>query len=126
MSSADWFAKKLAGRQPAPQQPVGQPTYPQGPAAPPYVPPMPQPEHIQVTKDNIAEVAGLWKGGKATKTETARCPNCNGDKYFSMTNGESLGGAGARIATERGMANTSPRCFECGYSQARPLQTGSM
>ena len=127
--SASWFAKKLGTARPAPQQqPAYQPppSYPQGPNPPPHVPPVPQPQHIQVTKDNIAEVAGMWQGGKATKTETARCPNCGGDKYFSMANGESLGGAGARLATERGMANTSPRCFECGYTMARPLQTGAM
>lgn len=129
MSTDNWFARKLAGGAAPPQAPPSyQPSYPQGPAAPQHVPPVPQSTQPQVAPDgsNVAEVAGLWKGGQATKTETTSCPNCGGDHYFSMSNGASQGGAGARIATERGMAATSPRCFSCGYSTARPLQTGSM
>lgn len=124
--SADWFAKKLGGGAAQRTYTPTTPSYPQGPPPPQHIPPVPQGQNPTVTKENIAEVAGLWKGGKATKTETSSCPNCGGDHYFSMSNGESLGGAGARIATERGMASTSPRCFDCGYSMARPLQTGSM
>lgn len=125
--SSDWWAKKLGGGAPArTYNPPAGPSYPQTPQRA-YIPPMPQASpNVQVTKDNLMEAAGQWQGGKATKTETGRCPDCGGDKYFSMSNGESLGGAGARIATERGMASTSPRCFECGYSLARPKQTGSM
>jgi len=133
--SSDWWAKKLGGAQapPTPGYPGTQapsvPSYPGGPAAPQYAPPVPQGQQPQVTKENIAEVAGLWKGGKGTQTETTTCPNCGGDYYMSQSHtppGGAAGGAGARIATERGMANVSPRCFSCGYSLARPLQTGSM
>lgn len=127
--SSDWFARKLAGGRPVPAatpQQYAPPSYPQGPAAPPYIPPTAPTTNPQVTKENIHEVAGLWKGGKGTKTETQPCPNCGGNAYFSMTNGVSQGGAGARIATERGMAATSPRCFECGFNSVFGLQTGSM
>ena len=130
--SADWFAKKLGGGAPARtyNPPQAQPSYPQGPPPPSYVAPVPQGQQPQVTADNFAQVAGLWKGGKATKTETATCPNCGGDHYFSQTNVNPLGGGGggaaARIMTERGAATTSPRCFDCGYNQAFGLQTGSM
>ena len=133
--SADWWSRKLAGNvvPPPPAQPGnGYPaaytapsSYPGGPRPAPGLPPVPQGQQPQVTKDNIAEVAGLWQGGQATKTETARCPNCGGDHYFSMRNGASAGGAGARIATERGMANTSPRCFDCGWNDHHGLQTGA-
>lgn len=126
--STDWFAKKLGGGAAQRTYTPTTPSYPQGPPPPQYAQPLPQSTQPQVAPDgsNIAEIAGLWKGGQATKTETQSCPHCGGDHYFSMSNGASQGGAGARIATERGMASTSPRCFDCGYSQARPLQTGSM
>lgn len=127
--SSDWYARKLGGQPSAPAYAPStpqQPNYPGGPAAPPYVPPVPPAtDNVQVTGENIAQVAGLWKGGQATKTETQRCPNCNGDHFFSMSNGVSAGGAGARIATERGMATTAPRCFDCGYTTRHGLQTGS-
>lgn len=128
--SASWWAKKLAVPAPAspaqgwaPQAPA---SYPSGPGPAPHLAPVPQGQQPQVTPQNIAEVAGLWKGGQATKTETTACPNCGGDYYFSMSNGVSAGGAGARIATERGMANTTPRCFSCGFNHHHGLQTGSM
>jgi predicted nucleic-acid-binding Zn-ribbon protein len=124
MSDA-WWAKKLGGAPAqAPQQ--AQPSYPQGPQPPAHVPPVPQGSYPQVTGDNIAQAAALWKGGKATKTETAKCPHCGGDNYFSMSNGESAGGAGARLMTQNGAVTTSPRCWNCGYNSAFGLQTGSM
>ena len=125
MSSSDWWARKLGGQPSAPAAPTSAPNYPSGPAAPPYVPPVPPSSTPQVTKDNIAEVAGMWKGGQATKTETQRCPNCGGDHFFSMSNGVSAGGAGARLMTQNGMATTAPRCFDCGYTTAFGLQTGA-
>lgn len=121
--SSDWYARKLAQAAP-PQQPQQQ-SYPGTALPPPYVPPVPPSSTPQVTKENIADVAGLWKGGQATKTETQRCPNCGGDHFFSMSNGVSAGGAGARLATSRGMATTAPRCFDCGYTTAFGLQTGA-
>lgn len=128
--SADWWARKLGGAAAPAVQQSPQQSYPGTPQQQ-YLLPVPQGgQHPQVTAANIAEVAGLWHGGKATKTETTRCPNCNGDHYFSQSHTNTLaggaGGAGARIATERGMATTAPRCFDCGFSTARPLQTGSM
>ena len=117
--SSDWFARKLAGGRPAPPQHV-QPSYPQGPPPPTYIPPVPQSQQPQVTKDNIAEVAGLWKGGEGTRKETTKCPNCGGDAFFSIQNAP-----GSRIATQNGMASAAPRCFECGYTTRHGLQTGA-
>lgn len=137
--SSSWWARKLGGAAPPAtttqsypqqqqQQPQAQP-YGQQPQYPPPGGHAPA-SNAHLTPDNFMAAAGQWQGGKATKTETSRCPNCGGDHYFSQTHTNPLGGggggAGARIATERGMANTSPRCFDCGYSLARPLQTGSM
>jgi hypothetical protein len=127
MSSADWFAKKLGGGAPArtytpPTAPAyNQPSYPQGPPPPAYVPPVPQGQQPKVTAENIAQVAGLWKGGEATRKETSTCPNCGGNAYFSMTNAN-----GSKVATQHGMASAAPRCFECGYTTHHGLQTGAM
>lgn len=123
MSSASWYARKLAGS-PAPSTytapPTNAPNYPSGPAAPPYVPPVPPSSTPQVTGENIAQVAGLWKGGQATKTETTRCPHCNSDHFFSMSNAP-----GNRIATQNGMMSAAPRCYSCGYTTRHGMQTGA-
>lgn len=122
--SSDWYARKLAGgaAPPATYTQPQQPSYPAtAPAAPPYIPPVPQSQNPQVTKENIHEVAGLWKGGEATRKETARCPNCGGDHFFSIQNAP-----GSKVATQNGMASAAPRCYDCGYTTRHGMQTGAM
>lgn len=122
--SADWWARKLAqtqGAPPPPQQPR-QPSYPQTGQTPPPAPLPPlQQQEIVVTKDNIVEAAGQWKGGAATRTETQHCPDCGSNNYFS----NSSSGAGSRVYTQNGVASVAPRCFECGYTTAFGKQTGA-
>lgn len=106
--TSSWWAKKLGTEQSAPPSP-----YPRtAPVPPPYVPPRPTPTqqsapNVAVTNENIAEVAGLWQGGQATKTEVQNCPNCGSNLFFSRSN------AGSAVA---------PRCYACGYTQGRPMQ----
>jgi len=127
MSSADWYARKLAGRQPARTS-----TPPQSPPAPVRIPSVPTHDHtaqpeVKVTTENLAEAAALWQGGQGTKTEQQLCPHCGSNLYFSRSNGTGeSGGSGARIVTQSGMASVAPRCFSCGYTSAMPMQTGSM
>lgn len=108
MSAASWWAAKLAAQTPT-QQPVLPPTSAPAPAR---LPSIPQPTvqsapNVAVTGENISEVAMLWTGGEATRTETSRCPNCGGDHFFSRSN------AGSMVA---------PRCYDCGYTQGRQMQ----
>lgn len=120
-SSADWYARKLGGNAaPSTYTPTTAPNYPSGPAAPPHLAPVPPSSTPQVTGENIAAVAGLWKGGQATKTETTRCPHCNSDHFFSISNAP-----GSRIATQSGMASAAPRCYSCGYTTRHGMQTGA-
>lgn len=125
-STSSWWARKL-GTEPAPQpaqpqwspqqyaQPQGQPqSYPA--TGPGYHGPPPQgmdPNTVQVTKDNVVALTGLWKGGKGTATETQRCPECGGADYFTRQNV-----SGSRIInTSSGMAaSAAPHCFDCGFS----------
>ena len=119
--SSDWFAKKLGGGAPArTYTPTTPSSYPQGPPPPQHLPPVPQSQQPQVTADNIAQVAGLWKGGEGTRKETAKCPNCGGDAFFSIQNAPQ-----SRVATQHGMVSAAPRCFECGYTTRHGLQTGA-
>lgn len=122
--SSDWWAKKLGGNAaPSTYTPTTPPpsSYPGGPAVPQYIPPVPQGQAPQVTKDNFAQVAGLWKGGEASRKETSRCPHCGGDHFFSMANA-----GGSQIATTRGMVSAAPRCADCGYTTRHGMQTGAM
>lgn len=126
--SADWWARKLAQQQgappPAPQHQAAQ--YPRtGPTPPPAPLPQGAQQEIRVTPENLMEAASQWKGGKGTATETSHCPDCGSANYFSNSNGESLGGAGARVFTQHGAMQAAPRCFECGFSTAHPKQTGA-
>lgn len=120
--SASWYARKLGAAPPrapyAPQQPTN---YPGTPPPPPHIPPVPPATLPQVTKDNIADAAALWKGGQGTKTETARCPHCGGDHFFSISNAP-----GSKVATQNGMASAAPRCYDCGYTTRHGMQTGAM
>lgn len=105
--TSSWWAKKLGTEQPPAT------SYPRtAPVPPPYVPPRPTPTqqtapNVAVTNENIAEVAGLWQGGQATKTEVQNCPNCGSNLFFSRSN------SGSGVA---------PHCYECGYTQGRPMQ----
>lgn len=109
---SDWWSKKLAGERPTPsrstlppvQAPVRFPA-PQTPVQAPVVPSAPLSEDATLS-DYLK--AGVTKGGKATRTETAICPECGGNYVFSRNTGTAV--------------NPAPRCYECGwnglYSQA--------
>lgn len=113
--SSDWWARKLGN---APAAAPQQPSYPQYPTTqqPSHRPPPMgggDTQHIQVTKDNVVELAGRWQGGQGTKTETQRCPSCGSGDYFSRANV-----SGSRtINTNSGVAaHAAPHCFDCGYN----------
>lgn len=108
VNSSSWWASKLGG-QPAAQQPTLPPVSPPAPAR---LSPVPQPTeqsapNVAVTGENFSELATLWQGGEATRTETARCPQCGGDHFFSRSN------TGSRVAA---------RCYDCGYTEGRQMQ----
>lgn len=106
--SNSWWSKKLNAPEPT-QQPTLPPVAPPAPARIPAMPtPTPQSApNIAVTQENFQEAATLWQGGEATRTETQRCPNCGSDHYFSRSN----------------YGQTVPaRCYDCGYTQGRPMQ----
>lgn len=107
---SDWWSKKLAGEKPTPprtnlppvQAPIG---FPQAQQQQPTIPVTPQaseelPEGATLS-DHLK--AGLTKGGQATRTETAACPECGGRYVFSR----GAGATGLRPA---------PRCYECGWN----------
>ena len=127
MSNAEWYARRLGKNRPPPPRA----TPPTGPAPPVRIPPASsytgeQQPAVEVTAENLAEVAALWKGGQGTKTENQKCPNCSSDLYFSRSNGTGEGGgSGAKVYTQNGMATVAPRCYACGYTPAMPLQAGS-
>lgn len=130
MSSSDWYARKLGNQQPSSYTRSSTP--PSGPSAPARIEQVPQhtraqqPE-VQVTAENMAEAAALWQGGQGTKTETQSCPNCGSHLYFSRSNGTGeSGGSGAKVFTHSGAMPVAARCFSCGYSPNKPMQTGSM
>jgi hypothetical protein len=122
--SDNWFAKKLAEMRGQPAPPVQQPGYyPPGPPerwSPPgqqvvVIPthqhqqfqqgvvdtPLPADEHGQV---HVWDAVQRWRGGRGTKTETAACPQCGGNNFFSRKN-----------AVTRGHA-PAPLCYDCGYN----------
>jgi len=127
MSSADWWARKLAAQgRPAtapPQAPTQQPSYPHtGPTPPPAPLPHGAQQEIVVTKDNLVEAAAQWKGGEATRKETQHCPDCGSNNFFS----NSSSGPGSRVFTQGGAMPVAPRCFDCGYNTSFGKQTGAM
>jgi hypothetical protein len=108
--SSDWYARKFGGAQqrPQPQPQYTQRTYVQGnPAPAEYAPqPMhrePDTQAIRVTPENFSAVAGLWKGGQATKTEQYPCPSCGSNLYYSRSGKSRL-------------PSPAPHCFSCGYN----------
>ena len=112
---SDWWARRMAPED-APRT-----GYPQtAPTPRPALPPLPvrAPEtspDIQVTASNLHQTATMWAGGEGTQTETQSCPQCRSDLYFSRANT-------AAVMTTRGSVSPSPRCYSCGYTQARPNQ----
>lgn len=115
MSSDGWWARKLGNPPPAVPQ-YQQQSYP-ATQQPSYRPPplgaQTPLQHVQVTKDNVVELAGLWQGGQGTKTETSRCPQCSSGDYFSRMNV-----SGSRVVnTSSGTtASAAPHCFDCGFN----------
>lgn len=84
-SNADWFAKKLAQQNPAPQGRVDV-----SPSMPPSQQPLaPMPQQFQQSTDPAA------KASSSRMTET--CPDCNSANYMSPN--EQIG----------------KRCYDCGY-----------
>lgn len=124
---SDWWARKLGGAPPpqAPMRPAPVPAREQ--YAPPYTG-VQQP--VAFDPNDPVAAAAQWRGGAGTKTETSNCPNCGGDHYFSNKNINPIagggGGAGPRLMTQNGAIPVAPRCFDCGYTTAHGLQTGSM
>lgn len=92
--SADWYAKKLAAKQPAPLVPDSQP-------APQYfrfdsntpVPPVQQTP--QPTEESVYAPRGAAHI-RAQGSSGGRCPDCNSQNYFAVH-------------------GTKPRCIDCGY-----------
>lgn len=124
MTSSSWWARKLGNEPAAPPQHQGYPQqqgYPQAPSYPAtgpgyHGPPPQQPqttEHIQVTKENVVALTGLWKGGQGTKTETQSCPNCGSGDYFSRAN---VSGSKMVNTNSGTMAHAAPHCFDCGHN----------
>ena len=107
--SQDWYARRLGQQhqQPqAPQQrysPPTQPHYPQQHQPQPQHQQQPDTSQIRVTTQNLYEVAGMWRGGPAARTEGQPCPNCGSNHYFSR-------------AGKSRLPAPAPHCFDCGYN----------
>lgn len=106
MSTGNWWVKKLGN--PAQTPPTVPPL-----STPTRVPPMPPATPVQ--GETLSETGLAWRGGDATRTETARCPNCGSDLYFSRSNG-------GTTVTSGGLASPAPRCYACGYTPGRSMQ----
>lgn len=125
MNDASWWDRKL-GRAPQPQQQYQPSPGPQGPVGTPYVPAWPgangngqngEPPPIWVLGSDGQKRLNVtaWQGGKGTKTETGRCPQCGGTNYFSRTNSE--GGGRAGIMNQHGQhCAPAPQCADCSYN----------
>lgn len=84
-TSADWFARKLQGAQPATQQGRADVAPPMPPSQQPL---QPMPQQFQQSEDpsRLAQSA----------SQTQTCPDCNSGNYFAV-------------------ANAQARCYDCGY-----------
>lgn len=124
--SDSWWARKL-GRAPAPAQPAGQPyNGPTGPPAAQTAPLWPngqpanngQPPPVWVIDPQTGQRklnTMAWQGGRATKTETALCPNCGGSNFFSRTQGHQ--GERMGVMNRSGqMCAPAPQCADCSYN----------
>jgi hypothetical protein len=133
---SDWWAKKLAGENPAPQR-----SYQTPPTSPPIrIPqntsqaPVRPTQEVNANNQSIldpsrapneqitmGEALRLWKGGEAMRKEgNLTCPDCGSIYVFSRT------GRGANSMING--ASPAPRCYECGwngmYDQASQVNWG--
>ena len=85
MSSADWWAQKLAA------------TNPQPPAAPRQtnMPPMPASQQPMAPLPSFQPAPQPTERAQSAQ-QTASCPDCGSNNYMAV-------------------ANAAPRCFDCGY-----------
>jgi hypothetical protein len=86
MSSADWWAQKLAGNNPNQGQQFR-------PDPTPPMPPSQIPMSAMPTLQQVPNPAGRAQSAQQTQT----CPECGSNNFMSPDR------------------NTAPRCFECGY-----------
>ena len=111
---SDWYARRLARH----RTEQGQPMVPYARQAPLQQPPQP-PQHVPfqqaaqeyfeppkgaTTVDNLYQMMGRWKGGKAHKIDSEPCPECGSNQYFSRTDGHRRGPPPA------------PHCYNCGFN----------
>lgn len=133
-SSSDWWARKL-GREPRRPEPGGW-GHTQGPSGPPPAqqpPPWPAaggdgggPPPTWVIDQNGDKKLNTmaWQGGRATKTETMRCPNCGSSNFFSRTQGHQ--GERMGIVNQHGQhCPPAPQCAECAYNGVFTIFGGS-
>lgn len=113
MSSANWFAKKLGGEAPPPQQQTPAPQYPPQPSAPAQYPAAQQPPAEPGHDPNEASVTNLLRdpvkaeqASRARRLEQDRCPGCGSSNYFSRKYGQ--GGVPLSMPPKG-------ECFDCGY-----------
>lgn len=57
---------------------------------------------------HFMDAAMRWRGGKGTKTETGRCPECGSANFFSRKEGTKM--------TANGPVAPAPQCFDCGFN----------
>lgn len=62
---------------------------------------------------SLKQVAKMWRGGEATRTETDTCPRCGSGHYFSNR------GSVQFNATSGQSSPPKPTCFTCGYPSAQ-------
>lgn len=129
--SNDWYARRLGQQAPQQQQPQAR----QGWTPPPpqyapqqFVQPQPTPGQHQmppqtpppgsVNHQNFMQMASLWRGGPAMKSDPGGCPECGSPRYYSRAKTVSRGPAPA------------PHCFDCGFNglfdQGDPATWGAM
>jgi len=120
MSTADWYARRLGQQPQQPQQrhtppPVPQYQYQQPQQYQQYqqyqqpvpgqhqMPPQPPPPG-SVNHQNFMQMASMWRGGVAMRTDPGGCPECGSPRFYSRAKAVSRGPAPA------------PHCFDCGHN----------
>lgn len=121
MSSSDWYRRQMGGAQ-APSAPPSiqrsytpnlPPTYQPQPVLPAFSPdnfyedgePVHKPERVG---DAILLTRPGQKWQQGNNTETARCPSCGGNNYFSRREGSKI--------TQQGTVQPAPHCWDCGHN----------
>lgn len=96
-----------------PQQPYQQPyQQPQQPQWQQHQQPMPgqhqmppqTPPPGSVNHQNFMQMASMWRGGPAMKSDPGGCPECGSPRFYSRAKTVSRGPAPA------------PHCFDCGFN----------